>query len=524
MSTAQLPTMVSISWRTGWRTALTWVVALAALMVATTTSISGLYDTQAKIDSYASAVGSGDALMLLNGRIYGLDSLGGVIANEFGFVASFALPLMGISLIARNTRRDEESGRLELLLAGRIGRSAPLVSAVLVTSAALVLTSLALAAGLLAVGIPLTGAVVYAISLGLLGFVFAGIAALTAQVVEHARGVYAISLGALVVAYLLRGIGDTLDTWLSWLSPLGWAEQTRAFGDARWWPLLVPLVIGVLLVSGALRAAGSRDLGSALLHRSGSAAAASAFLRSPLGFAVSLHRSTVIGWAAGAVVTSGMFGLLAQNVIDAMAGNPALQQALGGAGGVDGFLAMAVMLVGLICGGYVVQAVGTLRAEEAAGRLEPILAGSASRTRWFAVHLATILGGLLVVALPGGVVLSASVAWSTGDAHAGALAAAVTAYLPAVLVLGGVAALLFGAAPRWFALAWLAFAFTALAAYLGDPLQLPTWLRDVAPTEHVGYPPQDTAGAMAFVALLAVAAVLVAAGLAAFRRRDLPAG
>ncbi|MGH3423437.1 MAG: ABC transporter permease, partial [Nocardioidaceae bacterium] len=442
MNTGGLAVMLGIQLRTGWKAMLAWVLALGATMVATTTSISGLYGTQRKIDSYAAAVGSGDALMAINGRIYGIDTLGGVVANEFGFVASFALPLMGISLIARSTRRDEESGRLEIVLAGRIGRTAPLVAAALVAAAALLLTSAALAAGLVAVGVPVTGSIVYAASLGALGFCFAGIAAVAAQVVQYGRGVYAAGLAALVLAYLLRGAGDVLDNFLTWLSPLGWAEEARAFGDPRWWPVLMALAVGLALLVVAAGLSGARDLGDALLRRGASAPVASGLLRSPTGFAVALHRGAVVGWSIGAIVVSAVFGALAQQLIDAMAGNESLADALGGSADADGFLAMSVLLLALISGGYAVQAVGTLRAEESTGRLEPVLAGAVDRRRWLLVHLCTMLTGLVVVAFLGALALGIAAAWSTGDAsETGRLVAAVASYLPAILVLDGVALL-----------------------------------------------------------------------------------
>ena len=82
------------------------MLGLSAALAGTTVAIHRSYDTAAKIHAYAAALGTGDALVAVNGRVAGIDSLGGVIANEFGFVAAFALPLMGISLVARVTRRD----------------------------------------------------------------------------------------------------------------------------------------------------------------------------------------------------------------------------------------------------------------------------------------------------------------------------------------------------------------------------------------------------------------------------------
>lgn len=522
MNVAGLPTAFVIQLRTGWKATLAWIVGLGATMVATTLSISDLYPTQAKIDGYAQAVASGSALEAINGRVYGLDSLGGVIANEFGFIASFALPLMGISLIARATRGAEESGRLEMLLAGRIGRTAPLLSAMLVAAAALVVTVAALTAGLAAAGVDGAGSILYAASLGALGLVFAGLAALCAQLVEHARGVYAMSLGALVVAYLCRGAGAVLDNPLTWASPLGWAEEARPFGDARWWPVLLSAGVAVLLMVAAAGLAGTRDLGSAPLRRGAAAPRASALLRSRFGFAVRLQRGAVLGWSLGAAVVATSFGALADAATEALASNESLQDVIGGAG-ADGFSATMALLLAILCGGYAVQAVATLQAEEAAGRLEATLAGPVSRGGWLARQVVVVVAGICVVTAVGALALGVTTAWSTGDAdQIGRLVTAVASYLPALLVLAAVGLALFATVPRLFVLAWVVFAFTATTAFLGDILSLPQWLMNLAPTEHVGFPPVDSADPVPLTVLTGVAAVLSGLALVTFRRRDVP--
>jgi ABC-2 type transport system permease protein len=184
---------------------------------------------------------------------------------------------------------------------------------------------------------------------------------------------------------------------------------------------------------------------------------------------------------------------------------------------------MSVLLVALVSGGYVVQAVGTLRAEESAGRLEPLLAGTSSRMSWLAVHLVTILAGLVVNVALCALTLGLSVAWSTGHGETGRLVGAVSSYLPSVLVLLGVALAVFGAWPSGFVVAWAAFAFTAVVAFLGDALQLPAWLADLAPTSHVGDPPAEAAGGAQLALLTLVAVGLVALAFVGFRRRGVPA-
>ncbi len=170
-------TMVRIHLRTGWLAILVWVLAVAGTMEFTVAAIHGLYDTPAKVHTYAAAV-KGDALMMLNGKIAGIDSLGGIVANEFGFMASFAIPFMAVSLVSRMTRKNEEQGRTEALLAGRIGRGTPLVAAIMVATVAELITTAALFASFAGVGVPTGDAALYSLSMGALGLTFVGVTAL----------------------------------------------------------------------------------------------------------------------------------------------------------------------------------------------------------------------------------------------------------------------------------------------------------------------------------------------------------
>ena len=518
-------TMGRIQWRASWKALTSWVVGLAAMLGGTAFAVHGSYDTSEKIHEYAAAVGSGDALVAINGRIAGLDSLGGVIANEFGFIAAFALPFMGISLVARLTRREEESGRLDLLAAGRIGRAAAVASAAGTVAAAALLTSVVFAACLVAVGIPTAAAILYAASLGALTLCFAGVAALAAQAVSHARGVYAAGLGALALAYLVRGAGDALDTWVTWVSPLGWAEKTQAFGDRRWWPLLLPLAVAVGAVAVAVVAAGRRDVGSALVPQRPLEPRAGSALQHPLGLALRLGRSSLLGWTVVAVLVSGMFGALTKQASGAIGGNDALRRALGGADatGADVLIRLDLLLLTLLAAAYTLQWVGSMHDEETGGRLEVTLSGTTSRAHWLAAHVAGLLLGLAVVGLAGTAALSLSTAWSLGDsAQVARLAGSAAAYLPVVVVLAAAAVALFGARPRWLGLGWAWLVLTAVVALLGPALKLPGWVTTLAPTDHVGDLPGGAVDGTGLLGLCLVAAVLVAVAFVGFHRRDLP--
>ncbi|MEU4214218.1 hypothetical protein [Actinoplanes sp. NPDC026623] len=519
-------TMVGIVWRTHRRAILVWPIALAASMIGTAAAVAGIYDTPTKIHTYVEAVTSGSALAAINGHVEGIDSLGGVIQDEFGFLASFLLPLLGIALIAGSTRREEESGRLEMILGGRIARHQPVLAALTVATAAILATAVLFAAGLAFSGVPVPGAILYSVALGALAFVFAGFAALLAQLVRHARGVYTWSLVVLAAAYVLRGIGDATNTWLVWLSPLGWAEKTAPFGDQRWWLLAVPAVAGLVMGGAAVWLAARRDVGSALLRvGAGATRPAPRMRRRPIGFAAWIHGPATAGWLSGGILLTAMMGALARPFLDAMAGNAALSRAMGIAAGrpLDGFVAATQLYLAVIAAGYVIQAIGILRTEEAEGRLETRLAGALSRNRWLAAHSAVIMAGLLLIVVASSLVLAVTTAWSIGNTgETGAIMTAGLAYLPAELVLAGLALALYGRWPRAFGLTWAAYATVTFIAFLGPGLKFAWWMLDLAPTTHVGSPPVGTVQAGNLAALSIVAGALLVAGVTAFHRRDVP--
>ncbi len=522
--TAGLGVLLRIQWRVRRRAIVTWVVALTASMIGTAVSIASLYDTPEKIQTYASAVTS-TALLAINGRVEGLNSLGGVIQDEFGFLAAFIMPLLGISLMTSLTRGEEQAGRHEALLSGRISRHMPVLAASLVTSAAIGLTGIGFTIGLVAEGVPFVGAMLYSLSLMTLAFSFAGLAAVLAQLTLHARNVYALSLLILAVSYVVRGVGDVTGSWLTWLSPLGWAEKTAPFGPQRWWVLAIPLAAGIASTTLAVTLAARRDLGSALVQGGVGPDHASTRVRTGLGLAVWIHRPAIVGWTAGALILAAMMGSLAQQLLDAMASNPALADAIGASGGrpEDGFMAMTLLYLAVIASGYVVQAIGTLRGEESSGRLEAFIGTGMARRTWLFNHVVVIVGGLVMLTIAGSLTLAGTAALSTGSSSAfGSVVAGGIAYLPADLVLAGVALALYGYRPEAFSVAWAAYAITAFVALLGPGLQLAGWMEDLAPTTHIGDPPVGSPQLVPLLILGFTVMILLWAAFAGFSRRTVP--
>ncbi len=501
-----------------------WIGSIVALVVVSAASIRGLYPTPAALAAAAAVVENNPTALVMNGPAQGLHTLGGRIAFEVGAFGGVVVALMNIFLVGRHTRAEEESGRTELVRAAITGRHAPLAAALGVATAADVLLAAAIAGGLVALGLPVVGALTLGAGLGAVGLVFAAVTALTAQVTEYTRGAYGLAITVLGSAFVLRAAGDVGDGTLSWFSPIGWAQAARPFAGERAWPLLLALGAIVLLVTVAVVLGGRRDVGAGLVRPQPGPGFASADLLRPLGLAARLQRGSLAAWSAAVFLVGIAYGSIAPDIGELVAGSGDMAEFFGpaGAGVTDAFLGVALLILALIGSGYAVQAALRPRTEEAAGRAEPLLATALSRSRWAGAHFAVALLGSAVVLAAGG--LGTSLGYAVAGGGSGQvlrLLGAALVHAPAVWVLVGVVAALFGVVPRAAAAGWALLGGCFVVAMLGPLLGLPGWVSGMSPFQHVPQLPAAELAAAPLVALAAVACLLLVTGLAGLRRRDI---
>lgn len=517
-------TSLRVQWRTGWKAVTAWVFGLLALVLVTTTSIVGLYDTPEKLRTYSESIAT-PALRMLNGSVAGVDTLGGVFVNELGFVVAFAVPLLAIALTVRGTRREEEAGRLELLLASRVGRQAPLVAAVALALGALVVLGALTAGAFAAAGATGAGSAVYGAAIFTLGAFFVGLTAVLAQALGHQRSVWGAGLAVALAAYIVRGVGAVNDSWVVWLSPLGWYDEAAPFGEPQVLPFVLGVVTTLALLALALRLSAGRDVGGSLVPARTGAHRAGRGLRSPFGLAVHEHRTVILAWLLLVAVLMGTYGSLSQTVLDAFEGNPDLEVFL--SGGDEGILsplvALFVLLLSILVVGYVLQSLGALRKEEISGRLELQLSEARGRVHWLAPHVVVVAVGALLVGCAGALTLALSTAGALDDpGWVPTILWAAAAHLPVTMLFAGLSVGLFGWLPRVQPAVWGVFAVGAVVAYMGPGLDLPSRLVEWSPFGLVGAVPAvdvDVVGAL----LAALGGLLLfGLGLVGFVRRDIP--
>jgi ABC-2 type transport system permease protein len=189
---------------------------------------------------------------------------------------------------------------------------------------------------------------------------------------------------------------------------------------------------------------------------------------------------------------------------------------------VDGFYATALLTLALIASGFAISSALRPRGEEDAGRVESLLATAVHRRDWLLGHVAVTVLGVVVVLLLSGLGLGLGYALVTGDTDAVVrYLLPLLTYAAPVLVLSGAARLLVGISPRLAVLAWLPLGLAVVVMFFGDLLQLPQWVQDLSPFEHLALVPAEDFAWGPFVAVGLVAVALSAAGQLAFARRDI---
>ncbi|MFF8844939.1 ABC transporter permease [Streptomyces sp. NPDC015127] len=496
-----------------------WALVVGGMVAGGAGSLETLYDTAAKRAELAASMTGNSSLRSLYGPVFG-DSVGGLVAWRFGTFSATLAAVMSLIIVVRHTREEEETGRQELLSSAMVGRRAPLTAALLTALVANAAVALIITAGLAGQGTG--GALALGLAVGGTGMVFATMAASIAQITESARLAKGATAAVLGLAFVLRAAGDagTADgrSPLTWLSPVGWAEQVRAYAHERWWVLALIAAAVAVQAAVAYELTGRRDIGMSFLPaRPGPAVGR---LATAGGLALRLQRGSLIGWTLGFLVAGVVFGGMVEGAADLVGDNEQAREIFERMGGrsalTDAFLATMVGLFGMVAALYVVASVLRLHGEETSQRAEPVLANAVGRLRWAAGHLVIAFGGAVLIMTTAGLGL-----WLSYGKDLGPILGACLVQLPAIWTLGGIAVLLHGACPKAAVAAWGAAGLALLLGWIGPVLNLPQAVLDVSPFGHLPKLPGTGMEWAPVGVLVGVAVLLVVAGLVGLRHRDI---
>jgi ABC-2 type transport system permease protein len=503
-----------------------WFYVVVGLFAYVAVYYRSIYDTQQALDDFA-RVSDTPAIKAITGLAAAPNTMGGAVWTKIWMTCALCLMFGIVFLVTRSGRADEEVGRTELLRSRMLGIHAVSTASWLASAALCLLCGVGVAVSSILLnldpaGAGIEGSLVLGASVAGVGAVALGVAAVANQVATTSRGANMIGSAVIGVFYVLRMIGDIGDGRLTWVSPIGWGQEMQPWGANRWWVLALLLGLTIVLHLVALRLESRRDLGAGLVaDRPGPANAPARWAR-PLGLSLRLQRGPIIGWSITVLLAALLYG----SVVDAMTSvvrdaSGAMADVVGGTG-VDNLIALLVELIALVVSVFAVQTTLSLRADEAAGMAELQLSGAIPRRRWAYDRLVIPAAGSALLLAAGGALLGWAYGASTGTGgHVGTLVLAALAYWPAVMVLVGVAVLLFGWVPRAaIAATWAVVGAMWVVVVVGPALRLPDWLMNALPFAATPSQPAEPFTWGPVLLLAVVALVLVVAGVERFRRRD----
>jgi ABC-2 type transport system permease protein len=504
---------------------LPWFLVFGFLPVFVYSLYGSLFPSPVDALALQSSLSTNPAFSLLLGPATDLSTAIGFTTWRLSMFGMFFAALMAVLTVTRHTRAAEDSGQAELLDSGVVGRHARLASAVLLAWLACAAVGLLVGATLILAGAPPTSAYALGGLMGGTGVAFAGVAAVTAQLGSVARTANTLAGTVLGISYLVRGLGDTLEdaNWLLWVSPMGWAEHIRPASENNAAPLLLLVGVGGLLVFLGGWLSSRRDFGLGLIPTRPGPARGRAGI---WGLTSRLNRLPFWTWGVNLLGLGSVFGLVTGTLTSAFADNPFVRQLIAFRVTTEeqlvyGFVEVLLLILGIIGAVLGIQLALRFYVEEEERRSEWILSAPLSRLRHViptaAVSILAPALGMVIASLALAIASNAS----GSPLDTGKVVLQGAAELPAIWLAAGVALALIGLAPGLRSLAWLLLVYWLLLTFFGPILKAPEWLLDTSPFHVVPHVFSAGTDWLSTWWTLAIAAILVVAGLAGYRRRDL---
>ncbi|WP_350347985.1 ABC transporter permease subunit [Agromyces sp. G08B096] len=520
---------------------LLWILGTSLLAYASVSAVDDTYGEESDREEILAVAIATRTILIFRGTPNGTDEGAFVFFLLFAWLALMG-GLMSTFLAVRHTRAEEEQGRAELIAATPAGRILPTVATVVHGVLANVVLGLGIAVAWIATGLDPAGSFTAGAAMAASGVAFLAFGLVAAQLFRTSRSANSWSVGFVLAAYLLRGIGDAAGTptddlqhvtpaWPSLLSPIGYGQMTGAYVENDLLPLLVPLAFAAVAVAGVFWLQSVRDQGASLVAGRAGRASAGGSLSSSFGLAWRLNTGILAAWTVGGIAT-GLLATSLSSVIEQAAGtSPEIVDTLRAAIGDDATLEQAFIatfygVVGILAACCAVQVGIRARQEEAHGTAELVLATPVPRVRWLLEY--AIVGAAVIV-----IVLAASAAAGVLGALAGDAPAdlvpnvleAAAAQLPACLVFLGLTLLVFAFAPRaTVAVGWTIVGLGAILGTFGPILQLPDALVDLSPFAHSPVPAGEDTDWTGGFWMLGIGVAAAAIAVASMRRRELATG
>ncbi|MFC4323592.1 ABC transporter permease [Litchfieldia salsa] len=525
---AQMGTLSRFIFRLNRLRILIWIVSLTFFTLVVPTSFVVLYSSQQEREAMAQTMANPAMTAMIGPANLSNYTIGVMTAHQMLLMTATVVGLMSILLVTRQTRTDEEDGRLEMIRSLPTGRLSYLNGSLLIITVTSIGLALINGFGLYALRIEsmdLEGSLLYGTALGATGLFFAGVTAVFAQLSESSRGTFGYSIAVLLIAYLFRAITDVSNETISWISPLAWVTKAEVYDTNNWWPILLLLVTSLVLYIVANYLNSIRDMGRGFLPSKPGKKYASSFLKSPTGLALRLQRTGIISWAIGMFVLGASYGSVLGDLETFFSDNEAMKQLLPPVEGVtllEQFIPMLMIVISLLATIPPVMAMNKLRSEEKQDRIVHLLSKSISRTKLLGSYfILSIINGLIMISLAAFGLWLVGTTVVAGGLSIDMIFIAALSYYPAMVVMISLAVFLIGIFPKLTSFIWLYILYSFLVLYLGGLFQFSEWVGNISPYGHVPQTPIEDFSIMPLLLLSLVAIVFTVIGFIGFNKRNI---
>jgi polyether ionophore transport system permease protein len=492
------------------------------------------------VDAFHKSKTSGGGLMYALANIpamravYGpptaIHTVGGFAVWRVAIFVMFVGTVWMVLATTRVLRGNEETGRMDLVLAEPISLTRDTVVSLAALLSVPLLSVIVVGSVLQGLGAAAAGSWLYAAGIGLLFATFMAVAALASQLMPERRRAVGIATGVLLATFVLRMWADGGDNaaWVRWLTPFGWVENLHAFGGNDLLPLIPLVVTPVVLVAVALVLVRRRDAGAGMVRAADTNAGASIrLLSTPLALATRRRIGELAAWGLGLVVLGLLSGGLSESFVGFAQKQPDAYHTLvkfGLAATVTpgGFVAMMDMIYAVVLAGYAIACLHGDYDDETTNRLDLPYSNRITRTGWAGSTVVTVTAALMALTVLLGLATWAGSALAGAGLSAGDSLSAAANVLPVSIFFLGLAMLLHGVRPSWTVGVTGVLAIGLyMVELIGPALDWSRWVLDLSPYHHLALVPAEAAAWTALIVMLSISIAATALGLLSYAHRDL---
>ncbi len=507
---------------------LLWGLSLAAFTVGVGFAYPELFPDLEALRSMAEGM-KNPAMVAMFGPVFDAENytLAVAMSNQMLIFSMLLAAIMSILIVTGLTRRDEEEGIIELIQSLPVGRLSHSLAAFLIVVSMNIALGIMIGLGIWMIpeeSFTLGGSMTFGAAVTVSGILMASLTLLVCQLFENNRTATGISFVLLGVMYVLRGIGDISDNALAWAVPFNWPLRAEVFVENMNLLNLATLGLALVIAPLALLLNAKRDTGTGILPQRAGKKGASKFLRTPSGIVLRLLRPSIIAWAAVLFVLGASYGSIFGDIDLFIQDHDIFDEMLPGGDYplTVQFMTTIMMVVAITAGIGPIMFLSRLSGEEKRNHTEHIYARAVPRMKMFVLHSIVAIAGTALMLLFSSLGLYAGVYASMEDPFSMSLVLqAAFAYLPALLFMVALAALVVGYLPRMTYLVWIYFVYAFFATYIGTVIGLPDIMQDLTPFGHVDALPIDDFQILPAIVICLFAALLFIIGALGYRRRDL---